>query len=201
MKDDHAGEHLCSIFEGSSAGSQSTFFEEVKHFAIQHPENAFAQKIFGNVLFYQGRLLEAESHYRSALEMDPDNIDLLYDLSIVLYYQARLTETQSQLQKLLKAAPEYSPAHYRLGLTYYHLGQYDKAIEHLNKCAVLSPDFEMAHFHLGIVWAKMGKLELAIEQFHHQLDRNLKDAASRNYLEELFVKKWKSEVVKSADSQ
>ncbi len=193
LKGDHQDENLLTMVNFVSQRKSGEFFNEIKRFADEHPENPYAQKIMGNALFHKGKLTEAESRYRSAMNMDPDNIDYMYDLGIVLYYQARLTEAMTLLEKLLKIDPEYSAAHYRLGLIYYHLGQFEEAAEHFKKCTTFAPDFVMAHFHLGVVYSKMGKIQEAIEEFNHQLDRNLKDAACRHHLEELFVQKWKKE--------
>jgi hypothetical protein len=46
----------------------------------------------------------------------------------------------------------------------------------------------MTHYHLGVVYAKIGKLEEAVKEFNHELDKDLRDAASLHHLEELFKK-------------
>lgn len=198
LKGDHQDEHLWAVVDFVNRAQCEASFNEIEKFANQHPENSYAQKILGNALFHKGRLTEAESRYRSALDIEPNNIDLMYDLSIALYYQARLTEAMNSLKTVLNMDPEYSAAHYRLGLIYYHLGQHEEAAEHLQKCTTLTPDFVMSHYHLGVVYSKMGKVEEAIQEFDQQLDRNLSDAACRRHLEELFADKWKKEEEKES---
>jgi hypothetical protein len=39
-----------------------------------------------------------------------------------------------------------------------------------------------------VVYAKIGKLEEAVKEFNHELDKDLRDAASLHHLEELFKK-------------
>ncbi len=193
LKDDHQEEYLWAAADFVGKFHGKSFFEESKKFAEDNPHNPLAQKLFGNALFHKGKLVEAESRYRMALDIDPNNIDLMYDLGIVLYYQARVTEALAQLKKVLTADPEYSPAHYRIGLTYYHLGEFDEAVSHLKTCVELTPDYEMAHYHLGVVLAKTGKLDEAVKQFNHELGKDLRDTACRLHLEELFSKKRQQE--------
>ncbi len=195
LKDDYQEEYLWAAADFVSKFHGKSFFEESKKFAEDNPHNPLAQKLFGNALFHKGKLVEAESRYRMALDIDPNNIDLMYDLAIVLYYQARLTEALVQLKKVLTADPEYSPAHYRLGLACYHLGQFDDAVSHFKTCIELTPDYEMAHYHLGVVYAKMGKVDEAMLQFNHALGKDLRDVACRLHLEELFEKKRQVEKV------
>ncbi|MFQ5706543.1 MAG: tetratricopeptide repeat protein [bacterium] len=200
LQEDKSNENLWAVVDFVSRGHSDQNLAALRQFADQHLDNSYAQKILGNVLFHKGSLVEAESRYRMAIEIEPENIELIYDLSIVLYYQTRLSEAATYLEKLLALNPEYSAAHYRVGLTYYHLGRYDEAAEHFKKCTLLTPDYIMAHYHLGVVYSKMGKLEEAIDEFNHQLDKNLKDSASRHHLEELFVRRWKKEADQNARS-
>lgn len=192
LKVDHQNEVLPRIASAAGAEDQNAF-QKIQKMANEKPESPVAQQVFGKTLFHKGRLIEAESRYRAALDIDPDNSSCAYDLAIVLYYQARLTEALQQLEKVLIMAPDYSPAYYRAGLICYHLGQYEAAIKYYKKCIALTPDFIIAHYQLGVVYARLGDVENAIKEFNYELEKNLADAACRHHLEELFVEKWAKE--------
>ncbi|MCG8606189.1 tetratricopeptide repeat protein [bacterium] len=177
----------------SSIPSTAKPMECERHGEARAAENALQQKGEADALFHDGRLVEAESHYRLALDFEPANVDILYGLGLNLYYQSRLSEALVYLLEVVERAPRYSVAYYRLGLTYHHLGQLDKAAESFQRCLALTPEYKMAHYHLGVVYARAGKIDQAIAEFSGQLDENLKDVATRRHLVDLLITKRKKE--------
>jgi len=196
---DHHRENFWAIVNFISQGESEPHLKQLKNFVEENPKLPYAHKLLGNALFHKGRLVEAESHYRMAIDLYPGNVTFIYDLSIALYYQSRVTEALTYLKKVLELEPKHSAAHYRIGLTYYHFGEFDKAVEHLKECAELTPNYEMAHYHLGVVYAKMGKDREAMKEFGHPLDKDLKDSAARNHLNELFAKREGRKLLQSFD--
>ncbi len=171
------------VIEFLTRAHNEDHFQFLKKFVEKHTRIAGVHKLLADQLFNRGRLVEAEAHYRIAVDLDNRNVDFAYHLGNVLYYQSRLLEALAALKRALTLDPDFSAAHYRIGLSYHHLGQFEKAVEHFNTCCRLTPDYEMAHYHLGVVYAKMGKREEAMKEFSHHLDADFRDAATRGHLD------------------
>ncbi len=184
-------EDVLLALEFVSRSHDDEHFIKLREFVDKHATMPYGHKLLGDVLFHKGKLIEAESHYRVAMDLDKNNVFFAFDLGNVLYYQSRMLEALNCLLKVIKMDPEFSAAHYRIGLAYHHLGQYEKAAAHFRKCATLTPDYEMVHYHLGVVYARMGKNDEAIREFSHHLDADLRDAATRAHLDALFQKRAK----------
>jgi tetratricopeptide (TPR) repeat protein len=54
--------------------------ELLKEIAQVHPDDALVQSMLGSVLYMQGELAKAESHFRRALELDPEEASAQYGL-------------------------------------------------------------------------------------------------------------------------
>lgn len=64
----------------------------------------------GGVRFQDGRFEEAETLYRKAVELAPNNPRALYNLGLVLVRQGRSREAVVWLERALAVNPEFAPA-------------------------------------------------------------------------------------------
>src|SRR6516162_6082667 len=81
----------------------------------------------GNQLLQQGKVRQAVDAYRKATELDPDNAQWHYNLSLAL---SRLGETQNQeeeLEKALQLDSHMDLAHNDLGLVHLSEGKMKQA--------------------------------------------------------------------------
>ena len=118
-------------------------------------------------------LIEAEKHFKRALEEDPKYADVLADLAYTSYLrfyppQGERKELTSQGiaygEQALALEPTNVVALYVLGSLYDHAGQSDKGLELCQKAVELAPDDPEAHHHLAWRYLERGFYESGIEE-------------------------------------
>src|SRR5262249_28384344 len=96
-----------------------------------------------------GRLEEAESLYRQALELKPDYASARFGLGMMLAQQNRLEEAAECYREILKDWADRAEVHHALGNVYDRLGRLHEALTHFEKAVVLKPGLVIAHISLG----------------------------------------------------
>ncbi len=110
----------------------------------------------GKALEAQGRPEEAVTCYRRALELKPDDIDVLNDLGITLFDQGRLDEAVTCYRRALVLKPDDAEILNNLGLALFDQGRLDAAIDSLRMALALKPHFNAASCNLGKAYLRRG---------------------------------------------
>jgi Flp pilus assembly protein TadD len=87
----------------------------------------------GQLAHVRANFREAETHYREALRLDPDDALAAFNLGVVLEDTARPAEADRAYRRALAADPTMAEAHYNLALLCERRGQRREALRHLNK--------------------------------------------------------------------
>ena len=119
----------------------------------------------GTALVDRGRLPEAESNLRKAIELKPQYGDARYNLGYVLIRSGRMEEGARQLLEAIRLEPENYMAHNNLGIAYLLQENYPPAVHHLQEALRLKPDFETARNNLGVALKNQGDLDAALREF------------------------------------
>jgi tetratricopeptide (TPR) repeat protein len=91
-----------------------------------------------------GDFEKAEIEYRGALQLSPNNPEVLSRLGILAYNQGRVPSSYFLLQGVLKKRPEDTAARLHLGLAAMSLGRRSDARAAAKRVIELAPDNEMA---------------------------------------------------------
>ncbi len=134
------------------------------------PPSAEALFLLGNAYTRANRLREAEQAYRSALDLEPDNPDILSNLGYVLYQQQRPAEAVEQFAKAARLLPDDAEIRYNLGGALYTLGRVEEAIQAFEEARERDPDLPQVHLGLGYAYRDQGEREKAIQHFRTFLD-------------------------------
>ena len=104
---------------------------------------------------------QAEADFRFALELNPDQPNVLNYLGYSLVEQKRsLDEALEMIKTAVDARPDSGYITDSLGWVYYRLGRYDEAVEPMEKAVELEPLDPVINDHLGdVYWAVGRKLE------------------------------------------
>lgn len=86
------------------------------------------------------KFAEAEKAYRRALELDPDNVNVLTDLGAILYYQGKLVEARQMLDRALEIDAKNPAALFNAGLVARDQGDYEAAAVYFEKFIAANPD-------------------------------------------------------------
>ncbi|MFQ5937585.1 MAG: tetratricopeptide repeat protein, partial [Acidiferrobacterales bacterium] len=78
-----------------------------------------------------GRVHDAESHYRQAAAVTPDNATAQFNLGVALEDLGQPDEAIRAYQQAVSLDPEFADAHYNLAHLYERAGNKSAAIRHL----------------------------------------------------------------------
>jgi tetratricopeptide (TPR) repeat protein len=129
---------------------------------------------------------DAIEAYKSLLEDDPDDREVLLALGIDLERVGRLAESSETFQRLTSAFPDFEPGFCFQILLYAELEQHDKAEEMFYLAQQLREDCPNCFYHMGISLAERGDFERAIFCWRRVLDidpefENIRGQMARAY--------------------
>jgi Tfp pilus assembly protein PilF len=115
----------------------------------------------GRVL--QGRFLEAESEFRSALAINPDFVPALTDLAKLEFFDLHNpTEAERYFLKAIAESPDFFPAQYAYAQMLEQQGNLAAGADHYRIAAAASPDDFDVEYNLGSVLLKLHRAGEAI---------------------------------------
>ncbi|MDA7424986.1 tetratricopeptide repeat protein [Thalassococcus lentus] len=101
---------------------------------------------------------EAEADFRSALELNPDQPQVLNYLGYSLVEkQIKLDEALDMIERAVAARPDSGYIVDSLGWVLYRLGRYEEAVPHMERAAELMPIDPIVNDHLGDVYWSVGR--------------------------------------------
>jgi tetratricopeptide (TPR) repeat protein len=108
-------------------------------FNAQHPDNTWLLQLYAETLFWLKDYEKADSVYRRAIEVYPNNFELKYEYALFLFDRGNYEETRSLLTLYVENRPDNPGAESMLGIANYYLGNFKDAENHLNKSLALNP--------------------------------------------------------------
>mgnify|MGYP000058133402 CR=1 FL=1 len=108
-----------------------------------------------------GQWDQAEADFRKALELNPDQPQVLNYLGYSLVEkQMKLDEALDMIERAVAAQPNSGYIVDSLGWVLYRLGRYEEAVGHMERAAELMPVDPVVNDHLGdVLWAVGRKIE------------------------------------------
>jgi Flp pilus assembly protein TadD len=117
------------------------------------------------------RWSEAESDFRKALEMEPEQPLVLNYLGYSWIDRGEnLDEALDMVQRAVAARPDDGYIVDSLGWAYYRLGRFEEAVEELERAVTLKPLDPVINDHLGDAYWRVGRKLEATFQWSHALD-------------------------------
>jgi tetratricopeptide (TPR) repeat protein len=124
----------------------------------------------GITLEREDRWPEAEADFRKALELYPDQPQVLNYLGYSLVeMKTNLDEALAMIERAVAAEPESGYIVDSLGWVLYRLGRYDEALVHMERAVELLPVDPVVNDHLGDVYWAVGRQREAEFQWHRAL--------------------------------
>ena len=119
----------------------------------------------GNERSREGRLDEAITYYRRALELRPRYNEAENNLGSALMRTQKIPEAMEHFEKALQIMPDQVPPHYNLGQCALAMGKLDDAARQFQQCIAAKPELVDARYYLGLVLGQQGKPQESLEQF------------------------------------
>jgi tetratricopeptide (TPR) repeat protein len=142
------------------------------------PKDPGAHNNLANALGRLGRLDEAVTHYRRALQLRQDFAEAHNNLGRALLDLGQFDDAAASCRRAAELKPGYSEAHDTLGSAQLALGRVDDALASYRRALEIEPDFAEAHSNLGNVWLELGRIDEALASHRRALmiDPNLAGA-------------------------
>jgi tetratricopeptide (TPR) repeat protein len=138
---------------------------------------AITEHNVGTALQEQGRVDEAITHYRAALEIRPDYGPSYNNLGTALMAKGDLPAAVAAFRESLRLQPDsasarklLADANYDLGSALLERGDVRRAEAALGESLLLNPNSAEAHNNLGIALASSGRLDEAVGHWRRALE-------------------------------
>lgn len=105
----------------------------------------------------------AETHFRKAIAIDPEQVGALSNLGALLVELDRPLEALQVLDQAIALAPEHAGAYYNRSKSQRAKGDDVAEIDDLERAVVLKPEFPEALSELGLAYHKDGRPDEAME--------------------------------------
>jgi TolB-like protein/Flp pilus assembly protein TadD len=112
----------------------------------------------------------AESEFKRAIELDPDNGLPRQRLAMLMMLMGRRDEAFLESRRSREVEPLSSNHNAQHGRIFYHARQFDQALRELTQSLDLDPNYAQTHLYLGWVYEQQGKYADAIAQIQKGLD-------------------------------
>lgn len=119
--------------------------------------------------FRQRNYALAARYFARAVEIDPENAEMLERLGVSCLQDQRLHEALDAFNQSIHLNPHRAAAYINAGAIYNRLGDYDKAIDHLQKGIQRNSKSPEAFFNMGAAYRKQGEYKLALSAFKEVL--------------------------------
>jgi len=138
---------------------------------VRHrPDYALAHFALGQAYGVKRDFAGAESEFKRALELNPQNENYYKYLGFAYIDQKKLPLAREVYQRLLSLNPDSADAHFGLAAVAMEEQKYQDAIREYQTTAQLKPDLEGVHYHQGRAQVQLGKLDDAIASFKKELE-------------------------------
>jgi Flp pilus assembly protein TadD len=144
----------------------------------KYPSDFTAHFNLGAALQQKGKIEEAVSHFRRALQINPRSYLAHTNLGAALQELGQSEQAISHYRRALRINPDYFNARYNLGNLLLREGGIEEAISHFREALRSQPDDAGAHNSLGSALGMQGKLAEAAASFEQaaRLDPENPDA-------------------------
>jgi len=152
-----------------------------------NPDSWMAYNNLGIKRRQAGRLDEAITHYKKALEINPRYAEAHFNLGNAFVHVGQPKEAAAQYNQALQLHPRYPAAHANLGAALLEMGRVDEAVAHLREAIAIDPRNAAARGQLGGALARLGRVEEAIVEFQSVLQLEPGSAVAENNLGNILL--------------
>ncbi len=112
-----------------------------------------------------GDLVEAERFFLAAIELDPSDAFVHYNLGCAYadHHEERAADAFRMWERAVELRPGYADAHFDLAQVYFHNERYDDAYPHYEALVEARPDWPAPHYCMAVIRLKRGDTDGALK--------------------------------------
>ncbi|HZW26479.1 MAG TPA: tetratricopeptide repeat protein [Gallionella sp.] len=150
--------------------------------------NAEAHHQLGDQYRLRQRYNEALAEYQTAIEMDPQHKDTLFNIAACLEYTGQIPAALDTYLQAEKQAPNDPDIHYRLARIHNKLGNASQSLSYLNKSLGIQPQ-KSAYYLKARLMEQLERKDEALAAYHEVLKLTPEDIEAQFELNK-FLRKW-----------
>lgn len=123
------------------------------------------RKLLATLYFQQEKLDDAFKEYLHVNQIQPDDINVLYELGNISLKRNSFRDAIVYFEKYKKNSLDNPVAYYFLGMSYWKMGSKEMALENLNKSINLNKTIPEPHYYLGEIYRDQNNYDNAIKEY------------------------------------
>jgi tetratricopeptide (TPR) repeat protein len=136
---DRAAQQYRQALDMVRSGREADAELELKQLSVAYPQFAGPPLNLGLLYLKQSKLGEAETALKTAVKINPANVQAGNELGIVERRLGKFADAEAVYQATLAADPNYAPAHLNLGVLYdLYLAEPQKALDEFERYVELA---------------------------------------------------------------
>jgi len=120
------------------------------------PDDSRLNRLRGEVLLYSGKQVEAETAFRRAIELDPNDLSGYQNLARYLAITGRPSEVLATYEEALQQNPDSAPLHMVVGSLYELQSRTEEAMARYEEAIRLDPGLAVARNNLAYLLTEEG---------------------------------------------
>ena len=120
----------------------------------------------------------AETTYRAALAIAPDNLEALKRLGVLEQTELKFDDSIGLFKKVLARDPDYKGVNFFLGLSYFGKNEFLPSIDCFERELKTPKPHPRTHYYLGLALHSTGRVNEAIAHLNQSVAQDPKDADS-----------------------
>ncbi len=124
----------------------------------------------------QRNFAAAEGQYKQALEISPDNPEILKRLGILYQTEVKLQDSLAAFEKVLASDPRYPQTNFFVGVSHFALNNYESAISSFEKELATPHPHPKCRYYLALTLESTGRVDEAITQLDELVAEYPKEA-------------------------
>jgi tetratricopeptide (TPR) repeat protein len=128
----------------------------------------------------------AERIYLQALQLEPENSEVLKRLGVVEQTELKFDKSVLHFKTILSRDRNYFEVNFFLGVSYLGLNDFPEAIQSFQAELRTKNPHPRCHYYLGVAYQSTGKMQESLTQFNQTLANNPNDADALYQLARIY---------------
>lgn len=130
---------------------------------LREPSNVAARRRLARVFALRGDALLGVEQLEAARTVQPENVDLIIELTSAQIALKRFDAAERDLRRTLRFQPDNADVHLGLGVISFRRGLYAQAEQELRRAVELNPESGSGYFYRGEALNQLSRVDEAIE--------------------------------------